>query len=265
MRCRSLRSEIRKGKSEGTAPRPFRVSGKRGRFQWVMRMRGRIWPGGADEVEDRRDACPARWTRAVCMALFGLSTLISGAAESAEGGQDAFKLRPPHAELPPTYWEQYGAWTVVGIVMLLLLVGAALWWLLRPKPVVPEPIEVLARRELEALRQRLEDGQVLSQISRVVRGYVAGVFQLPPGEMTTSEFCRAVAGHEKIGAELAARVSDFLRRCDELKFSPAGPPLPIGAAARALELVELGEARRAWLGQQQTATPTSVARPITHS
>ncbi len=199
------------------------------------------------------------------MALFGLSTLIGSAAESAEGGQDAFKLRPPHEELPPTYWEQYGAWTVVGIVMLLLLVGAALWWMLRPKPVVPEPIEVLARRELEALRQRVEDGQVLSQISRVVRGYVAGAFQLPPGEMTTSEFCRAVAGHEKIGPELAAHVSDFLRRCDELKFSPAGPPLPIGAAARALELVELGEARRAWLGQQQTATPTSVARPITHS
>lgn len=261
MRGRSPRSEIRKGKSEGLAPRPFRVSGKRGRLQWVMRMGGRIWPGGADEVEDRRDACPARWTRAVCMALFGLSALIGSAAESADGGQEAFKLRPPHAELPPTYWEQYGAWTVVGIVVLLLLVGAALWWLLRPKPVVPEPIEVLARRELEALRQRVEDGQVLSQISRVVRGYVAGAFALPTDELTTTEFCQVILAHEKIGPELASTVGDFLRHCDQLKFAPVGKPNPIGAAAQALELVELGEARRAHLRKLESEAVSNPSAP----
>jgi hypothetical protein len=68
---------------------------------------------------------------------------------------------------------------------------------------------------------------------------------LPADELTTSEFCRVIAAHEKIGPELAARVGEFLGRCDELKFAPAGSPMPTSAAARALELVELGEARRA--------------------
>jgi hypothetical protein len=260
MSVRSPKSEVRNGKPAGSAPRPFRVSGESGRLQWGTRTRGSFSPGPRNEAGDRHDACPAQWTQVVCVALFGLSALVGGAAESVEGEQDAFKLRPPHAELPPTYWEQHGAWTIAGLIVLLVLLGAALWWLLRPKPIVPEPIEVLARRELETLRPRVEDGRVLSQISRVLRGYIVGAFQLPQGEMTTSEFCRAISEHEDIGPALAAPVSDFLRRCDELKFSPAGPPLPVGAAARALELVELGEARRAWLRQQQAATTTSSAR-----
>lgn len=185
------------------------------------------------------------------------------AATNSAREDDPFKLSPPHAELPPTFWEQYGTWIVVAAVVVLVLVGTALWWLLRPRPSIPVPIEVSSRKELEALRQRKEDGQVLSQISRVLRRYVVGAFTLPPDELTTSEFCRAIVSHENIGADLAARVGEFLRQCDELKFAPAGSPMPIGAAARALELVELGEARRAWLRQQQTATTTSSAQPVT--
>jgi hypothetical protein len=179
------------------------------------------------------------------VALFAELPLL--AATNSESENEILKFSPPQAELPPSFWEQHGTWIVIAVIVALALVGTALWWMLRPKPSLPVPIEILSRKELQALRQRSEDGRVLSQISRVLRRYLAGAFALPADELTTSEFCRVIASHEKVGPELAAAVSDFLRRCDELKFAPADSPTPIGAAARALELVELGEARRAHL------------------
>ncbi len=106
----------------------------------------------------------------------------------------------------------------------------------------------------------------------MLRRYVVAAFELPPDELVTSEFCRLLAGHERIGPELAAAVGEFLRRCDEHKFAPPHSPTPMewdsasslssptgrmpgppGAAARALELVELGEARRAQWRETATA------------
>ncbi|HEU0037969.1 MAG TPA: DUF4381 family protein [Verrucomicrobiae bacterium] len=163
------------------------------------------------------------------------------------------KLSPPHGELPPTFWEQYGAWTLLAAVVLLALASFVAWWWLRPEPPVVVPIEVRARQELAVLQQRNEDGRTLSQVSRVLRRYVVAAFELAPDELVTSEFSRLLASHEKIGPELAAAIGEFLRRCDEHKFAPPRSPTPIGAAARALELVDLGEARRTQLRAMETA------------
>jgi hypothetical protein len=179
--------------------------------------------------------------------------VISAKAATNTEREDLFKLSPPHAELPPSFWEQYGNAAVLAAILVVALVGAALWLLLRPKPSIQLPVEILARNELEALRQRSENGQVLSQVSRAVRRYVTGAFGLPPDELTTTEFCRVIAGQKRFGPELAERFGDFLRQCDEIKFSPNSSHTPIGAAARALELVELGEARRAYLRSLETA------------
>jgi hypothetical protein len=194
------------------------------------------------------------------LALCSAATALR-AATNAGRQEDLFKLNPPHAELPPLFWELHGTSAVLGAALLLAVAIAVVWWLVRPKPPIPVPIEILSRKELEALRQRSEDGQVLSQVSRVLRRYVAGVFNLPPDELTTSEFCRAIASHEGIGPDLAARVGDFLRQCDKLKFAPAGSPTPMGAAGRALELVELGEARRSHL--RKLAAAAHAAQPAT--
>lgn len=201
--------------------------------------------------EERQKAESRRQKRTTILRSFAALCCVAVttclAATNSETVDDALTLRPPHAELPPTVWEQYGTSLVIGSILLLVVVGVALWLLLRPKPSVPVPIEILSRKELEALHQRTEDGQVLSQVSRVLRRYVAGAFALPPDELTTAEFCQVIARHENIGPDLAERVGDFLRNSDELKFAPSGSPTPIGAAARALELVKLGEARRAYL------------------
>src|SRR6266567_6489006 len=163
------------------------------------------------------------------------------------------RLRPPRGEIPPTFWEQYGLWVMVAACLLLCLVGAAVWFFNRPGQPIPLAVEAQARQALRGLPQQPEDGAVLSGVSQILKRYVAAAFGLPAGELTTSEFCRALAGHEPVGPELSAAFADFLRHCDERKFAPAGPLPALNAVAQAFGLVELAEARRAQLRQAATA------------
>jgi hypothetical protein len=142
-------------------------------------------------------------------------------------------------------------------VLLLGLICAVVWLLTRPKPPVVVPPEVQAREALDPLRQQPEDGALLSRVSQILRHYVAAAFELPPGELTTAEFCRAVGGHAPIGPELSAALSEFLRQCDQRKFSPPAPAPPLSAVAQALKLIELAEARRAQLRRAAEAPATA--------
>ena len=76
----------------------------------------------------------------------------------------------------------------------------------------------------------------------ILRRYWAAAFQLPPGERTTAEFSRALATRPVPDAELSAAAVDFLRRCDERKFSPAPAAVPPGAVKGALEFIARTEA-----------------------
>jgi hypothetical protein len=142
-------------------------------------------------------------------------------------------------------------WVVILGVLSLALVGAVAWLLTRPKPPVVVPPEVQARQALELLRQQPEDGALLSCISQILRRYVIAAFELPPGELTTTEFCRAIAGHGQIGSELSTALSEFLRQCDQRKFSPSAPAPPLGAAAQALKLIDQAQTRRLALARPQ--------------
>ncbi len=165
-------------------------------------------------------------------------------------------LRPPHAELPPTFWEQHGLWVILLGVLVLLLLGTVIWFVLRSRPPVLVPPEVQARRALEPLRQKPEDGALLSQVSQVLRHYIAAAFNLPPQELTTTEFCRAVAADTRLGPELSTALADFLCQCDQRKFSPPAPAPPLSAVAHALKLIDQAQARLAAL-----AVPAAPPKP----
>jgi len=154
-------------------------------------------------------------------------------------------LAPAYLEMQPTFWEQHGLAMLVGSFVLMALAGFAAWIIWQPKPPAIVPPAVLARETLEKLRRQPENGTVLSEISQALRRYLLTAFGFPVGEGTTSEFSAALAGNEKVGAELAQAVAGFLRECDERKFSPMNPPAPLNAAARALKLMEQAEQRRA--------------------
>ena len=210
--------------------------------------------------------CRGIWISALALSLLAAHTLL-GATANLPAPDAIPPLRPPRGEIAPTFWEQNGLWVIILGVLLLGLVCAAVWWLRRPRPAVIVPPEAQARQALEPLRNQPEDGAVLSRISQILRRYVGAAFALPPGEMTTGDFCRAIAGHERIGVELSATLGDFLRRCDERKFGPPATMPALGAAAQALKLIELAEVRRAQLSQADEAQaaplpPAGVSREI---
>jgi Domain of unknown function (DUF4381) len=191
-----------------------------------------------------------------------LASALPLPAATSTAPDDIPRLRPPHAEIPPTFWVQYSLWVILFGVLLLALVCAAIWFLTRPKPPLIVPPDVQARQALEPLRQQPEDGALLSRVSQILRHYVAAAFNLPPGELTTTEFCRAVAAHPQIGLELAAVLSDFLRLCDQDKFAPPAPVPPLNAVAQALKLIDQSQARRLALAQPAAQPPQSaVATP----
>jgi hypothetical protein len=175
--------------------------------------------------------------------------------------QEMPKLLPPRGELPVPFWEQYGGWVVLGGIVGLALIAALVWLLTRPRPAVVEPPEIIARHELEALRRQPETGVILSRVSQVVRHYFGAAFGLPPGELTTAEFCRAVGSAEQVGPELSTAVGGFLRECDERKFSPVPPASAPKAVPQAFELLARAEARKA----QLQAAAAAAAGPVTQA
>lgn len=159
------------------------------------------------------------------------------------------KLLPPYGEIPPSYWEQHGAATAVAGVVALSVLAFGLWLVLRPKPVPPVPPDVQARTALGELRRQPEDGAQVSAVSQILRRYILAAFELPAGEVTTTEFCQMIERNDRMGTTLASTLATFLHECDARKFSLAAPGSPLDAAARALEFVTQAEQRLAQLRQ----------------
>lgn len=195
--------------------------------------------------------------RILAFALFYLPYAALAATNISSGDDDLAKLRPPRAEIPPTFWERYYIWIIAASLVFLALIGIIVWTVTRPKPPIIVPPEIRAKQALDLLLNKPEDGLVLSRVSQILRHYIADAFALPPGELTTTEFCRLIAGHEGVGPELAGAVSDFLRRCDERKFTPSPPSAPMTAPATALKLVETAQARLAELRRRAEQVPAT--------
>jgi hypothetical protein len=183
----------------------------------------------------------------MCCFFSGLSLFAQSSTNTLPA------LSPAYPELPPTFWEQHESAIIVGGFAFLAVAFLFLRVWLRPESKIILPPEILARDALTQLLRQPEDGKLLSEVSQILRRYVAAAFELPSGEMTTVEFSAAIAGNEKIGAELAQTISSFLRECDERKFSPVNSSAPLNAATRALELISLAEKAR----DRRDAWPTT--------
>jgi hypothetical protein len=187
--------------------------------------------------------------------------LAASSARAQDDTNEVPQILPPHAELPPTFWEQHGVVVIVVGMTLLALLGLTIWLRTRPKPPVMIPPEVQAREALAALPIAASEGERLSQVSRIMRHYVQQAFELPRAELNTTEFCLLVAEHPAIGPRLAGALVEFLRESDRRKFSPEpGTPAAVDAVTRALGIIEQAEGRRATLRAQAasaTAKPTA--------
>jgi hypothetical protein len=225
--------------------------------------------GGGDEMKSRiqhstfnaqRPRCrPLRgvmegWAWKVECPLLLFLPALPLCAQTATNALPA--LAPAYPELPPPFLEQHETAIIIGGFAFLALAFLFLKAMLRPESKVVLPPETVARQALAKLQPLHEDGKLLSEVSQVLRRYVAAAFELPAAEMTTAEFCAALAANEKIGAELAQTISNFLRECDERKFSTPPAASPLNGARRALDLIGLAESVRNQLDRQD-ACPTT--------
>lgn len=153
-------------------------------------------------------------------------------------------LRPPLPPVPPGWWELNGLWVILGAVLLLAALALLVWLTQRrTKPAGVESPADRARQQLAAPAVPAADGRALSRASRVVRRYLIDRLSLLRQEMTTSEFCRELEGQGALAPDLRARLTQFLREGDTLKFAPAQDRARAEALrASALQLVNDVEA-----------------------
>lgn len=154
------------------------------------------------------------------------------------------ELLPPHKEIPPTFVEQHSSEMIGGAGLLLVAVALLIFWLRRPRPVVVIPPAESARKSLEALRGKPEDGPLITAVSQILRRYVVAAFTRESAELTNEELMRSLAANQRVQRETRANLGEFLRECDVQKFAPVRPSPPPGFVNRALEFVEKFEALR---------------------
>ena len=185
-----------------------------------------------------------------------LAALLPVAAFAGE--EPMPKLLPPRGELPASFAERFG-WLII-LVALVLVAAAALAVLMRMRRVRPPVItapDVFARRALEALRGRPEDGALLVEASGILRRYVVFAFGLMPGELTTAELRVLLDARPDTDAHLTGAIIGFLRQCDERKFSPVPPIAQSGAVEAALGIIEKIESGR----RAKLTEPSALSQP----
>jgi hypothetical protein len=185
------------------------------------------------------------WFASILLLVLCSSDLLGQTNPSTS--DDLPPLRPPRAEILPTFWERHQIAIIVVAVLFLVLAFVGLWVLTRPKPPIIAPPGAKAREALNNLRNQPETGELLSKISQVIRFYFMAAFNLPQRELTTAEFSRMIINQENIGRTLADAVVEFLRQCDHRKFAPPAQWPPLGALDYAAKLIDEAENRRAVL------------------
>ena len=111
-----------------------------------------------------------------------------------------------------------------GVAGTLLLIGLTIWlikwWRNRPVP-VPTPrqraLEQLARIETQI--EKLTPYQFSIRVSDILRRYVTEQYQLPVTRQTSVEFLNALAAASPFSSDEQSLLSDFLNRCDLIKFA----------------------------------------------
>ena len=141
-------------------------------------------------------------------------------ARAASQGPDEIEdIRPPITDSPSLM--------VAGILACLLviaLVAYFAWPNAKPKAALPPLPKEVAKRQLEALKQRIqtEDGYAFSiKISDLLRSFIEQHFGIKAVRQTTNEFLIEASKKSHFDLAQQERLRHFLLTCDSIKFAQA--------------------------------------------
>jgi hypothetical protein len=130
-----------------------------------------------------------------------------------------------HDIAPPIDYFLLKPWMVFcAIAGILLLTGLTTWlvkwWRRRPAKILTprqRALDQLARIETQI--ESLPPYRFSIRVSDILRGYVTEQYQLPVTRRTSVEFLNALAASSPFSADEQSLLSDFLNRCDLIKFA----------------------------------------------
>lgn len=127
--------------------------------------------------------------------------------------------------VPPVNYLLVSPWTIfVACLLVLTIIGLAIWYgrkLFQKEKPVPTPHEraLAALNEIKKDVERINPYQFSIRVSDILRRYVMEQFDLPMTRQTSVEFLNAIGSAASFGDEEKALLSDFLNRCDLIKFA----------------------------------------------
>ncbi|HEY2801839.1 MAG TPA: DUF4381 family protein [Chthoniobacterales bacterium] len=130
-----------------------------------------------------------------------------------------------HDIAPPVDYFLLKPWMIFcAVAAILLTVGLTIWlvkwWRRRPAKILTpreRALDQLARIENQI--ETLPPYQFSIRVSDILRGYVTEQYQLPVTRQTSVEFLNALAASSPFSADEQSLLSDFLNRCDLIKFA----------------------------------------------
>lgn len=173
-------------------------------------------------------------------------------------GEATAGLRParaPLAELEGPWLERYWPWLVAGVVVLAGAGAGFVVWLRRSEERARLTAYDRAMARLDRLRRTgLPDGGAVDdwyvELSDIVRRYIEERFALRAPELTTEEFLLEAGRSADLRRSHRELLSDFLARCDRVKFARYSPADDESRDA-------LGVAKRFLAETRQTSAPES--------
>jgi hypothetical protein len=131
-----------------------------------------------------------------------------------------------HDISPPVDYSLVPPWVVFcAAFVALTIIGLAVWWFVRrrmQRPAIVRSARDLALERLEAARveiERITPYQFSIRVSDILRRYVTEQYQLPLTRQTSVEFLTALARHSEFSEDDKSLLTDFLNRCDLIKFA----------------------------------------------
>ena len=131
-----------------------------------------------------------------------------------------------HDIAPPVDYSLIPPWAVFcAAFVALTIIGLVVWWFVRrrmQRPAIVRSARELALERLEAARveiERINPYQFSIRVSDILRRYVNEQYQLPLTRQTSVEFLTALARRSEFSEDDKSLLTDFLNRCDLIKFA----------------------------------------------